>query len=845
VDLIGNLTELINKNLPIRDPVAVFALLAVILLFVPLLFKKFRIPAMVGLILTGVIIGPKGFNLLGFESGMQLLSTVGLLYIMFIAGLEIDLNQFLNQRAKAIVFGLLIFGIAMAGGIGIGFLIPHPPKADPIIFCILMGALMSSQTLLTYPLVSRLGLSKDISVTISIGATLLTDMLALTVLAVVAKIHGGEAQAFYWIRLVAGFICLGAVSIYLLPRAGRWFYKNMSRDDTAEYLFLFFSLLLLSSISKLSGLEPIIGAFLAGLSLNPLVPDQSRLMNRVQFVGHTLFIPVFLISVGMLVDYKIFMTGTSEWIVISLMMAVSIGAKFAASFLSGLFFKFKRDQSWLMFGMVVNKAGVALATSIVGFNIGIFGQDVLNGAIIIILVTCLIGPWVTENYGRRYALSLSTTPGGKNFSNKNQKILVPLSNPTTSRHLMEIAFMIRDKKAGNPIYPVSIAIDGPGVKEDVMRIEKMLSQTIIHAAATDIPVHPETRIDTDIATCVSRTAVEIQATCIIIGWKGDILLPKLIFGQVLDRLLEQTSELVMVCKIEQPVNTFQKIIVVIPPMSQRQSGFEEAILTTKTLSLQSGLKTTVFASSFDMPKTSELFEPAKTSSSITLTTVETWSDIFNIIGQTVGDNDLVVLLSCRQGSLAWQPGLDQLPRYFIKNFPKTSLIVGYPSEARTVYGRFPEGDSSVLSSPIRKLMSQERIVFGMENERSEEAVEKMLVNFLKGRVSRPESTASILSTELLPTVLEIIEGTVLLHVHCESTEEPTVLLGTSNTGIAFDGIADPAKSIFILLSPASDNPENHLQTLSDIARFALSMKNSDILHKAKNLPELESALKKL
>jgi len=829
-------------KLPVTDPVAVFALLAVILLVVPLLFKKFKIPAMVGLILTGAVIGPKGFNLLGFDSGMQLLSTVGLLYIMFIAGLEIDLNQFMNQRLKALVFGILIFGIAMSGGIGIGYMIPHPEKADQFLFCILIGALMSSQTLLTYPLVSRLGLSKNLAVTVSIGATLLTDILALIVLAVVAKIHSGEAQTFYWIRLVLGFACLAAVSIYVLPRAGRWFYRNLSSDDTAEYLFLFFSLLIVSTISKLAGLEPIIGAFLAGLSLNSLVPDQSRLMNRVQFVGNTLFIPIFLISVGMLVDFGIFLTGANEWIVISLMITVALGTKFIASHLTGFFFKFTREQSWLMFGMVVNKAGVTIATAIVGYNIGLFGQDVLNGAIVIILVTCLIGPWITEKYGRSYALTLSTSPENRTISNQSQRIMVPLSNPTTSRLLMDIAFMIRDKKLGLPIYPVSIAIDGPGVKDDVARIEKMLSQMIVHAAAADIPVHPETRIDTDISSCVSRTAVEIQASCIIIGWKGDDPLPKLIFGQVLDRLLEQTSELVMVCKIEQPVNTFQKIIIVIPPMSHRQSGFEEAIFTAKTLSTQSGLRTTVYASTFDMDKTSSLLGSMKTSSSVAFVTVEVWSDIFSIIGKDVGDNDLVVLLSCRQGSLAWQPGLDQLPKHFIRHFPRTSLIVAYPSESRNIYGRYSISNTDPMSSTVGKLMSPDRMVFGLEYENPEKAVKIILSNFLKGRSSDPESTASMLADELLPTALEIIEGTVLLHVHCENTDEPTVLLGTCSTGIPFSGIDNPAKSIFILLSPASDNPEEHLQILSDIARFALSMKNSDILHKAKNLPELETLL---
>ena len=402
--------------MPIREPVAVLALLTIILLVVPLLFKKFRIPAMAGLILTGAVIGPKGFDLLNFSIGLKLLSTLGLLYVMFIAGLEIDLKQFLSQRMKAFVFALLIFGIAMAGGIGIGFMLPHPEKASPLLFCILMGTLMSSQTLLTYPLVSSIGLSKDLAVTVSVGATLITDILALTVLAVVIKIHSGEGEAVFWMRLAVGFACLAAVSIYFLPRVGRWFYRHVPAGDPAEYLFLFSSLLAVSSISGLAGFEPIVGAFLAGLSLNPLVSDRSRLMDRVHFAGDTLFIPIFLISVGMMVDYRMFILGAHGWIVISLMTAVAVGAKFTASRLAGLFFKFKREKSLLMFGMVVNKAGVTIATATIGYHVGLFGQEVMNGAVVIIFVTCMIGPWVTENYGRRYSLSLSTATRDREVS---------------------------------------------------------------------------------------------------------------------------------------------------------------------------------------------------------------------------------------------------------------------------------------------------------------------------------------------------------------------------------------------------------------------------------------------
>jgi Kef-type K+ transport system membrane component KefB/mannitol/fructose-specific phosphotransferase system IIA component (Ntr-type) len=832
-------------KLPVTEPVSVFALLAVILLVVPLLSRKFKIPAMVGLILAGVIIGPKSLNLLDFNSGMQLLSTVGLLYIMFIAGLEIDLNQFLRQRFKAVIFGLLIFGIAMAGGMAIGHIIPHPENADPVLFCILLGALMSSQTLLTYPLASRLGLAKNICVTVSIGATLLTDILALVVLAIAANMNNGEAQTVYCIRLAFGFICLAALSIYILPRIGRWFYRHVSSDDMAEYLFLFFSLLFVSAISKLAGLEPIIGAFLAGLSLNSLVPDQSRLMNRVKFVGNTLFIPIFLISVGMLVDYNVFLSGINAWIVIILMLAIAVGAKFAASFFSGLLFRFSKEQYMLMFGMVVNKAGVTIATAIVGYNIGIFGQDILNSAIVIIFITCLIGPWVTEIYGRKYALNLLTAPEEIQHHTHNQRILVPLSNPKTSRRLLDIAFMIRIRKLGQPVFPLSVAMDGPGVKEDVSRIEKMLSQAVVHAAAADVPVHPETRIDTDIASCVARTAIEIQASCIIIGWDGAVTLPKLIFGQVLDRLLEETSELILVCKIEQPVNTFDKMIIVIPPMSHNQSGFDEAISTAKTFSSQSGSKTIILVSPYDIPKTAKIFESDKPSSSTKLITVESWSGILSLIEQNIKENDLVFILSCRRKSLAWQPSLDHLPKSFIKKFPKTSLIIAYPSESYSHTEEISDLEFTFLSPCLKNIISPKRALFGIERENSEDAIEKILVNFLSGLVEDPESTAKSLTLKLMPTVLEITDATVLLHVHCDSIQEASVLLGTSAGGIIFKGIENPVKTMFILLSPILHGPESHLKNLSDIARFVLALKNKSSLGKMKNLTELEGEIRKI
>ena len=288
------------------------------------------------------------------------------------------------------------------------------------------------------------------------------------------------------------------------------------------------------------------------------------------------------------------------------------------------------------------------------------------------------------------------------------------------------------------------------------------------------------------------------------------------------------------------------MLILIPPMSHNQSGFDEALSTAKTFSIQSGLKTIILASPFDLPKTSKTFEADKPSSSTRLVSVESWSDIITLIEQNIKKNDLVFILSCRHESLAWQPELDHLPKHFIKKFPDTSLIIAYPSESVNYPGRASNSELTFLSPCLKNLISPARTVFGIEKECPEKAVEEILINFLPTIiVEDPGSTARAMTSRLMSTVLEITDATVLLHVHCDNIEEASVLLGTSEGGIFFEGIENPAKAIFILLSPSTHSPENHLKNLSDIARFVLALKNKDSLGRMKNLSELEEAIRKI
>ena len=314
---------------PFGSSVLIFSLILSIILLAPIILNRFKIPGIIGLILSGMIIGPYGLFLIQKNSAVDLFSTIGLLYIMFIAGLEVDLHQFERYRRQSLLFGALTFGLPQALGIGAGVVL----LGYPLPVAVLLGSVLASHTLVAYPLVSRLGLSKNAAVTTAVGATIITDTAALLVLAVVAGSAEGELDAAFWLRL-GGLFAVYVVAVFaVLPRLGRWFFRAVrTSDGIAGFVFVLAAVFTTAFLAEPVGVEPIIGAFLAGLALNRLVPEQGTLMNRIQFVGDALFIPFFLISVGMIVDVGVFVEGVKAWIVAGVMLGVLFAGKAASSY---------------------------------------------------------------------------------------------------------------------------------------------------------------------------------------------------------------------------------------------------------------------------------------------------------------------------------------------------------------------------------------------------------------------------------------------------------------------------------------------------------------------------------
>ena len=796
--------------LPLTNPVQLFAVLALLILIVPLISRKLRIPEIAGLILAGVAFGPPLLNVLTPEP-IVVLSKAGLLYIMFLAGLEIDLFQLRKQRGQALTFGLLTFLIPSLLGVVTGRLLGFSWYS-----AILFGSLMAPYTLVPYPIVSRLGLLRNPAVTAGVGGTFIADSLALLALAMVIPLALGRFDLSYGFRLVAGIVALVGIGFFLLPRIGRWFFRSLPGDDSAEFLFLFTALLTVASLSELAELEPIIGAFIAGLALNPLVPEQSRMMNRVRFAGSTLFIPVFLVSVGMLVDLRVFRAGAEAWLVAGTMIAVVLGAKFLAANTTRSLFHFSRDEGWVLFGLSVNKAAATLAVVLVGFNAGILNTEVLNGTILLILVSCMTGPWVTEIYGRRLALrQIENQPKPTLL----QRIVVPLSNPDTADALMDIAFMIRDKTQGQPILPLSVIPDSATRYAEQVRAERMLGNAAVRAAAADILVRPETRIDTDVAAGIIRAVKELRGSCLVIGWNFRAVEPHTVFSTVLDQLLTQHQQMLLVCKIEQPVNTAQRLLLIVPPLTDRLAGFETTLKTVKNLAHQGGLNLVLVSlaeGGQELSRAVSRISPTLPCGGFNL---DCWSSLWPRLAEQLRPNDLAVFISCRSGSPAWQPGLDRLPQRFCQQFPRTSLIVAYPAE--TVPDSVIQDDTARSMVSLTGLLRPDNLSFGLDLLHYRDAIKLMLQRYFASRDDVPADKIERLSVQLAQAGVEITTGVVLFHVHCAEVKQSVVLLGVSPRGLTVPEISPATHGVMILLSPVGCLPEEHLRALSDIAKLVL------------------------
>lgn len=835
-----------------KDPILAFALLMLVLLVAPALAARLKLPGVVGLIAAGAVLGPSSTGILERTETLQTLGRLGLLYLMFMAGLSLDLQQFAALRQRSLAFGVISFGIphllgmAMAWALGLSLLT-----------ACMIGAIAGTHTLVALPVAQRLGLSRHPAVTVTAGATIVCDLLGMTVLAAVVALHGGHSGLGFWALFVGKLALFLALALLIVPRLGRWVLRRVPLTPPGELAFLLLVLFGTAYGAELAGLASIVGAFLAGLTLNRMVPTASGLMGRVVFVGDALFIPFFLVGVGMLVDPAVLTKGGLTWAyAVALVGTIWAGKGLAAWLLARRTTGRFGAAGWLVFGLSTPQAAGTLAVTLVGYQLDppLLKVEMVNAVVVLILVTCVVGPWVVERAGRQAALEEDTEAAP--LTEEAPRILIPLANPDTAGALVDLAIVLREPGTADPIHPLTVVRDGPAVHDQVARNERLLGEAVLHAVAAGAPVQPVTRVDLNVVHAMVRAAKELRTSMVVIGWGGEPSAGDRVFGGLLDQLLALCPEMLLVSKTVEPVNTAERVLLVVPRLTDRQEGFRRALHAAKTLARNIDAELRVLAHPDDVSRVEEDLREVRPATPFVVAPLapivhDDGEDLVAPLMKEVGEHDVLVLVDARRESLAWGPTLARLPGRLSTAFPARTLIVIHPAHSTTARSLDTTGAGLVVQ-PTALDIVQSTAALGIGSA-AEPAVEST--------ASRPAATIDaclrrLLGPELLtrPDALERVvarlaaggaqevgPGVAFFHAHADCWPTARVFTGDCPEGVVVEGDHPPATTVVAVISPWGIPPEVHLRNLAVVARAALSLEPA-ALRAARTVAELRQAL---
>lgn len=659
---------------PFGNSVLIFSLILFIILLAPIVLNRFKIPGIIGLILSGMIIGPYGLFLIQKNSAVDLFSTIGLLYIMFIAGLELDMNEFNKHKYKSLIFGFFTFIFPIAIGLPVCYYL----LGYGFYTSLLIASMFATHTLIAYPIVNRLGIAKNQAVAITVGGTILTDTAVLLILAIISGTTSGEATSGLWTRLLISIVCFAAIVYFVIPRIASWFFRRLEDEKNAHFIFVLLVVFLTAFIAELAGLEPIIGAFAAGLTLNRLIPHTSSLMNRIEFVGNALFIPFFLISVGMLIDFRVLTNGPQALIVASTLTAVALLGKWLAAQLSGRIFKYSKEQRSLIFGLSSAHAAATLAVILVGYNLGLINDHVLNGTIVLILVTCVIASFVTEKAGKEVVLHMDNEP--QQVVLNTQRVLVPIANPDTMEKLIDFSMVIKNPKDLSPIVGLTVVKDDDQAQSRLLQSKKLLDKAIVYAASADQQIEIMSTIDRNITSGIKRIATEKFITDIVAGWSPQKGLADIIFGQTFDQLVKQTSQTIFITRFTMPLNVHKNILLICPFFAEKEPGFYKWVINVFRVASQLSTGVQLYAALEVEIAIREFAALNKVAVNVDYRGNIDLGDIVKLVSK-VQPYDMIILVSSREGGISYTPVLDVLPKKMSKYFQPNSLVFIYPATA--------------------------------------------------------------------------------------------------------------------------------------------------------------------
>lgn len=684
-------------ELPLSNPVLVFSLVLLIILLSPIVLRKLNIPGIIGLIISGVIIGQHGLHILEKNSAVDLFSTIGLLYIMFIAGLELDLNEFKANRNKSLFFGIFTFLFPICIGYPVCYyLLDYDFNAS-----LLTASMFATHTLVAYPIVSKMGISKNQAVAVTVGGTILTDTAVLIILAVIMGNSQGTLSQEWWLTFGVSLTIFSVIMFLIVPRIAKWFFQHLESEKHSHYIFVLSVVFFAAFLAEVAGVEPIIGAFVAGLALNRLIPHSSALMNRIEFIGNSLFIPFFLISVGMVVDVSVLFHGPVAWIIAGALSITALFGKWIAALVTQLIFKYSRAQRQLIFGLSSSHAAATLAVILVGYNAGILDENILNGTIILILITCIVASVVTERASKKIVIEDENgdTLPSDSFRYTDEHLLVPITNVEDVGRLLEFALLIKDRKSPNPISILSVVPNDDDAEVNIIKSRNKLEEYVKQASAAETRINVIATIDHNNTSGIARMSREIMANIILIGWPQRSGIIEKLIGDRVEGIVSAVDKILFICHLTRPLITNKRILVISPPLSERENGFETWFLKICKLAQELSAPVQHYGEARTHAALGRQIKKHHLSASVSYIGFADWEDLL-VLARDIRPDDLLVFVSSRKGSVSHQSLLDSIPMKLEKHFDQHNKIVIYPQQ----YGVYQsdEGYEDLPSGPLGK-----------------------------------------------------------------------------------------------------------------------------------------------
>ena len=665
---------------PITDPTLIFFVVMLIILFAPIIMGKLRIPHIIGMVLAGVAVGKYGFNILARDDSFELFGKVGLYYIMFLASLEMDMEGVKRNKGRFLGFGLLTFALPLMLTYFASISLLH----YSVFASLLLGCLMASNTLIAYPIVGRYGLQRKPSVTLSVGSSMISLLMALVALTAIVASYGGETSVWFWLLFVGKFVGYCVAMFLLIPRFTRWFLRRYS-DAVMQFIFVMSMLFMSAAASEVAGLEGIIGAFVAGIILNRYIPHVSPLMNRIEFIGNALFIPYFLIGVGMLINVRLLFEGST--IIIAMLVIAGFGTlgKAIAAYTAASMFRLPKSSGNMMFGLTSAHAAGAIAMLMIGMRVELepgkplVTDDMLNSVVLMILVTCIISTMMTERAAQQITLRDREMPSDDKPATAEEKILIPLKYPEYAQRLVNLAMLMRNPKNTTQLVGLNVVYDDDDMQRNMEKGSQLLERMAQYSASADMTMQTQVRVAANIANGIRHAFKEFRATDILIGMHMHPEVSQKFWGEFHQSLFNGLNSQIIMARLKQPLSTIRRILVAVPSRAQFEPGFYRWLERVCRMAANMECHAEFFGRADVLQLIEQFVGSRHPEMRVSFTLMEHWAQMPKL-ASSISDDHLFIVVTARKGTVSYKNALERLPDEIQHSFSGKNIMIIFPDQ---------------------------------------------------------------------------------------------------------------------------------------------------------------------